>query len=115
MKRKIRFTLCNSKVAILEITEEDFEINDKKNTLNVLFNPLINFSGNASFSGNNWYVVINHDNIEEYTVYIEPNIIWDPIKKVNYFAPGINVSTMNKIYNFIRTDIEKNRCLTKMK
>lgn len=108
--KKIKISICLNleNKDLLEITEEQFIKNKKSGTLDKLFEPVIFFCGEGTFSGPNWALHIYHEGCEDYTINILPRTKWDVEKKCNVFIPGINSESMEKLYNFILLDIQKN-------
>lgn len=100
MKKQIKISVTDR--VSFTITEEEFVANDKAGTLDVLFNPLINFAGDAAFSGPNWYADIQHEGHDHYTLKLQPNV------SNGRFMPGVSNAVMQKLYGFIRNDIAKN-------
>jgi hypothetical protein len=107
-KPELSFSLSIDNKFILSVKDYQFTYAKRNNKLNELFDCLIYFAGkDCSFSGDNYYVSVKISNGNTYTVKIQPNVVFDEVKKCNYFAPGIDNQSMEKIYNFISEDIKK--------
>lgn len=106
------FIVITVKDTELIMTEKEFIKAKVNNSLAELFKPIINFSGDAAFSGDNWYVHVHHSKAPmngHYTVNIKPKTEKSKCGGKVYFVPGISEASMEQIYKHIENDVRNRK------